>query len=196
MAIIKKGRKIEPSHWQDGREKRTAFHVVKLGSAHGIQGGLKYHLLGHFTPEPNTAYEMLLLDREEKFVEKVEVEFLGQGKTSFCYVDCIENRTEAEKYTHYLLAFLREDMPTLPQGLYYVEDLIGMRVVSQKHGFIGKIKELLSSSAQDVYVVDRSVLGKKDLLFVDDNQTIQKVDLETGEMEIRLAEGLWEVYED
>lgn len=196
MAVIKKGKKIASSQWQDGREKRNVFHVVKLGSAHGIQGGLKYHLLGHFVPEPNTVYEMLLLDREEKFIEKVEVEFLGQGKSAFCYVDCIENRTEAEKHTHHLLAFLREDMPSLPQGLYYVEDLIGMRVRSQKQGWMGKIKELLTSSAQDVYVVDRSFLGKRDLLFVDDHQTIKSVDLEAGEMEVQLAEGLWEVYED
>lgn len=192
---FKKGQKILSKVNSEGRSLAQIFFVVKLGAAHGIRGALKYQVLGNFEADTESIYSMLLLDKEERFISEVEVEFEGQGKTAYCWIQGIENRTDAEKITHYYLAFRREDMPELAQGEYYVQDLIGTQVFAEQYGNIGFVKEILQQSAQDVYVIDRSALGKKELLFVDDGHTIKEIDIQQGKMHIALAEGLWEIYE-
>lgn len=192
---FKKGQKILPKANEAGRMLSQIFFVLKLGAAHGIQGALKYQVLGQFEADTECVYDMLLLDKEERFVAEVEVEFGGKGKTAYCYIEGIENRTEAEQKTHFYLALRREDMPPLEDGEYYVQDLIGLQVFSETYGNIGTVKEVLQQSAQDVYVVDRTHLGKKDLLFVDDGKTLKHVDIIQGKMQVELADGLWEIYE-
>ncbi|MGN1291588.1 MAG: ribosome maturation factor RimM, partial [Levilactobacillus brevis] len=53
---------------------------------------------------------------------------------------------------------------------------------------LGKIKEILSPGANDVWVVARP--GKSDLLLPKIDQVIKRVDLDQGEVIVELMEGL------
>jgi 16S rRNA processing protein RimM len=80
------------------------------------------------------------------------------------------------------------DRPRLPEGEYYHHQMIGLKVVSESGSALGKITEILDTGANDVYVV-RAEMGPEILIpAVDD--FVLAVDLERGEMRVRLAPGL------
>jgi 16S rRNA processing protein RimM len=66
--------------------------------------------------------------------------------------------------------------------------LIGLRVVSEQGALVGKVTEILVTGANDVYVV-RPEIGKEILVPAVD-EFILAIDLEHGELRIRLAPGL------
>ncbi|MCL6548940.1 MAG: ribosome maturation factor RimM [Alicyclobacillus sp.] len=79
----------------------------------------------------------------------------------------------------------------LPEGTYYVHQLIGLRVVSDDGRYVGELKEVLSPGANDVYVV-RGPLTNRDVLLPAIPECIRGVDLESGVMTVHLMPGLLE----
>jgi len=55
------------------------------------------------------------------------------------------------------------DRPPLPPGQYYHHELLGCQVVDEEQGTIGTLVEILSTGANDVYVVQR-ISGREVLL--------------------------------
>ncbi len=83
----------------------------------------------------------------------------------------------------------RGTLPPLKEGEYYWIDILGMVVETEEGKRIGRVKEILPTGANDVYVVE----GKKREIFLPaTEEVIQKVDLEKGVMKVIRMEGLWE----
>jgi 16S rRNA processing protein RimM len=80
----------------------------------------------------------------------------------------------------------RETAPSLPPHTYYHYDIIGLKVISDGQ-FMGRIKEILSTGANDVYVVERE--GQEWLLPAV-KEVIERVDLEREVLYITPIEGL------
>ena len=80
------------------------------------------------------------------------------------------------------------DRPPLPEGEYYQHQLIGLKVVSEQGETLGSVSEILSTGANDVYVV-RPEIGKEILIPAVDDFVVA-VDLERGELRVRLLPGL------
>lgn len=62
----------------------------------------------------------------------------------------------AETLRGKMIVVKKEDMAKLPDGRYYVYDLIGMEVFDLSGVSLGKLTEILSPSSTDVYVVTDS----------------------------------------
>lgn len=71
---------------------------------------------------------------------------------------------------------------------YYIADLIGLTVVSEEGEELGTLSDVLTTGANDVYVV--SSPGRKDLLLPAILDCIRRVDLETGQMTVHVLPGL------
>ena len=76
----------------------------------------------------------------------------------------------------------------LRPGEYYYHQIVGLDAVTVDGENLGKIKEILSPGANDVWVVARP--GKSDLLLPKIDQVIKRVDLDQGEVIVELMEGL------
>jgi 16S rRNA processing protein RimM len=76
----------------------------------------------------------------------------------------------------------------LPEGEYYHHQLIGLKVVSEQGKVLGKVTEILATGANDVYVV-RAEIGPEILIPAAD-EFVRAVDLEHGELQVRLVPGL------
>lgn len=192
--VLRKGEALPYRQMADGRRLREVFLLFKLGSPHGIHGAMKYQKLGK-SDEPKKKKKYLLIDKEEKFLQECEVTFSGEGKTAVCKLSHLKQREEAEKLIHCYLALERSKMPTLAPNEYYNSDLLACSVFDRQRGYIGKIKEISQATGQDVYTVDRTELGKKDLLFVAQGGSIEHIDVEAGRIDLNLPVGLWEIYE-
>ena len=95
---------------------------------------------------------------------------------------------EAEKLKNQVLYAERSALGELPEGVYYIADLIGLSVRKETGEEVGKIKDVLQTGANDIYVVARE--GAKDLLVPVIPNVVLSVDIDGGEVTVSLPDGL------
>jgi 16S rRNA processing protein RimM len=76
----------------------------------------------------------------------------------------------------------------LPEGHYYIFQLVGSRVYTTGGEFLGILTEVLTTGANDVYVVKGT--GKKEILIPALKDVVRKIDLARREMTVALPPGL------
>lgn len=80
------------------------------------------------------------------------------------------------------------DLPALPDGEFYVHDLVGLAVVADGGEPVGELAEVIRTGANDVYLVRRE--GARDALIPAVRDVVLGVDLEAGTMRIDPVPGL------
>lgn len=98
------------------------------------------------------------------------------------------DRTAAEALRGALIEIDEGDLAPLPEGEYYLHDLEGLEVVTAAGEHIGRLKEVLTTGANDVYVIARP--GKGDALIPAIADVVLSVDLEARRMTIEPMPGL------
>ena len=88
----------------------------------------------------------------------------------------------------------REDAVPLPEGRYYIADLLGCRVLTDDSRELGVLKDVLETGANDVFLVNGMKDGKpKDYLIPHIPQCVLQVDIERSVITVHLLEGLEEL---
>ena len=81
-----------------------------------------------------------------------------------------------------------EDAVLLPDGSYYLYQLMGLQLITTTGDILGKIGDILETGANDVYVVQRD--NHKDLLLPSTPDVVKSINLEKGQMVVELIDGL------
>lgn len=92
---------------------------------------------------------------------------------------------EAESLRGAYLAVLEGEQPDLPPDTYYLDDLVGLAVVTTAGEDLGRIEEVMDSLANGVCVVRR---GEKETLVPVLKSVIKEVDLKARRMTVELPE--------
>ena len=168
--------------------------IGKIGGAHGVRGEVKIIPLTDDVRRFSSLKECLILDEKEHLKETREVEKsrVDDSRTLIKFKG-IDDRDEVSKLTGYYIGVSREDAVKLPEGRYFIADLIGLAVVDESRGDLGTIKDIINSGASDIIIVKRK--GKNELLIPYLNAIVKSVDLSSGKMDVILPEGLYEIYE-
>lgn len=74
----------------------------------------------------------------------------------------------------------------LPEGAFFLADIIGLDVVDEAGQRLGTLKEVLSPSRQQVYVV----AGAREILIPAVPEFILETNIEGGYLKVRLIEGM------
>ena len=74
----------------------------------------------------------------------------------------------------------------LPEGRYFLQDLLGMRVVSDAGEALGELANVLDLPQGSVYVVR----GTREILIPDVPEFLLNIDAERGEITVHLLEGM------
>ncbi|MHC5227530.1 ribosome maturation factor RimM [Enterococcus sp. LJL99] len=99
------------------------------------------------------------------------------------------NINDVEKYREGILKVAKDTLTELPQDEFYYHEIIGLTVIDEEtKEEVGKIKEILSPGANDVWVVQR--VKKKDVLLPYIDSVVKLVDKEKGIIEVEIPEGL------
>ena len=80
-----------------------------------------------------------------------------------------------------LILVKQSDLPSLPEGEFYWQQLIGLSV-SNESGLIGEILSILETGANDVLVCKNAEEGGADVLIPYIDEVVLEVDLEQGSM--------------
>ena len=76
----------------------------------------------------------------------------------------------------------------LPEGTYYIADLIGLDVYSDEEELLGKVDYIYNTGSSDIYVVKND--EGKEILLPAIKDVLKQVDLENKKIIVHIIEGL------
>lgn len=159
--------------------------VAQILNTHGIKGGLKIRPFTDFIDrfsEDVTYY----IDNKNNPVH-IENYRVYKGLV-YINLEEYDNINDVLIFKGKNLYIAKEDRYELPEGLYYISDLIGFEIIDEKDGKIGTLKEVLTTSANDVYVVDLG--NNKEALIPAVKEFIVNIDTEENRIFVKLIEGM------
>ena len=167
----------------------SRLEVGKIVNTHGLKGEVK---IVTWTDTPDVFEDIEYVYAKKKHEEiKLTTKNIKYQKNNiivkFAEINSIE---EAETFKNSVLSCDREQLGELPDGVYYIADLIGCTVFENEKE-LGKISDVFNTGANDIYAVSRP--QQKDLLIPVLEETIKKVDIENKRIDVVLIEGLDEL---
>lgn len=160
------------------------IEVGKIVNTHGLKGEVKLISWCDF-PEMFECFPEINVNGK-----KFEIEYVKYHKDSVILklsgVDSIDAAEELKNS----VAFADRKYFDLPEGRYFIADLIGLKVFCGDDE-IGTIREVIPTGASSVYAVKRS--GMSDLLIPANETTVIETNLEKGYVKMIIPEGLEEI---
>ncbi len=162
------------------------LEVGKIINTHGLRGEVK---IVTWTDSPEVFEELKFVIAKMRGEEtRLDIKNIKYQKNNiivaFSQLTSIE---EAEKLKNAVLLVPREELGELPEGVYYIADLIGCEVFDQ-NGKIGDLVDVFGTGSNDVYDIKRE--GKKNLLVPIIDGVLQSVDIDNKKIIIEIPKGL------
>jgi 16S rRNA processing protein RimM len=101
----------------------------------------------------------------------------------------VVDRTAAEHLAGDFLFVDERERITPPAGTFFVDDVVGLRVITDEGRTLGTVQEVMHLPAQDVYVV---WTGERDVLIPAVREFILAIDIAARTMRVHLIEGMKE----
>ena len=163
------------------------MEIGQIVNTYGIKGFLK---VVPYTDDI-TRFEKLtsIYIETKKSLKTVTIEEVKYSKNLVLLkLKGIDDINSAEIYKNCYIKIDRKDAVELPENSYFIVDLIGIDVYTDNNEELGKIEDVYSTGANDIYVV-KNELGKQVLLpaIVD---VIKNVDITNKKMIVHLIDGL------
>ncbi len=166
--------------------KKEYLEIGKIVNIHGLRGDVKV-MPWCDEPELLCEFDRLFIDKDKKeiFTEDAKV----FKNTVIMHFEGCDTPEAAEKLRNKILYMHRDDLE-LDEGVYFIQDLIGLRVVDADNGKVyGTIKDVSQTGANDVYEVFDSELNKTYWIPAIPDVVIE-TDIDGEIMKIRPLEGL------
>ena len=157
--------------------------IGKIVNTVGLKGEVKVYNYSD-SIEIYETIESIYVDDRLTVIENVR----AQKNMVILKLEGADDRNAAEALRGKELYITEDDLPELPEGQYYVRDLIGMSVTEEDGNLLGHVTDVLQNTAQDIFEVE-SENGKK-LLIPKVDQFVLDIDAEKREITVRLIEGM------
>ena len=158
------------------------IELGKIVNTHGVHGEIKVNPYAD-TPAFLKNFKSVFIDGKEYKVKGVK-EAKGCAVLKLETVDTVENANLLRGKT---VLVPENALPTLPEGTYYIKDLIGMEVYADGD-FLGVLTDVMQTGANDVYVVENS--SKKEYLIPSVPVFIKSRDVAKKRMDITHIRGI------
>ena len=149
--------------------KEDKVTVAIILKPQGIRGEIKVKAMTD-TAEDLTAFKSVLIDGVNYSVLSVR----AQGEFAYLGLKGIADRNAAETLRGKNIEVERADMPSLPDGTYYIGDLIGCVVVNERGDELGTVEDVTPAKT-DIFTLKRDT---KTIMFPAADGVILSVDEE------------------
>lgn len=153
--------------------------VGQIVNTHGLKGELKVY--------PLTDDMKRFRKLKKVYIDGIERNVVWcklQTKTVVLKIEGIDSIEDADKYREKYLEVSREDAVKLPEGRYFVTDIIGCGVIDENGVALGKIHDVIHTPANDVYWIKEG----NELLIPVLKTIVVKIDVENKEIIIKPVE--------
>lgn len=163
------------------------LEVGKIVNTHGLRGDVKV-VAWTDCPEVFEDIETVYIKKKNEY-EKLDITNIKYQKNNLIVKFAqIKDINEAEKYKNFVLYCKRADLGELPEGVYYIADLIGSKIVTEDGESIGTVIDVFNTGSNDIYEVKRE--GKKNMLIPVIDDVVRKIDIENKTITVSLMDGL------
>ena len=163
------------------------LEIGQIVNTFGIKGEVK---VNPFTSDI-TKFENLkdIFVEKKKELKLFEIENVKYHKNVVILklkgIDTIE---QADSLRNCYLKIDRKDEPKLPEGTYYIADLIGLEVYSDQGILLGKVEDIYNHGSSDIYEI-KDEKGQK-ILIPAIKDVLKQIDLENEKIIVHLIDGL------
>ncbi len=165
--------------------------VGRVAGAHGIRGGLRIHSYAESMDffQKGAAIQVVLPDGK---MNTMTIEWASpHGRGVRMGLASVDDRDRAERLVGSSLYVQRDRLPVLEEDTYYWHELIGLDVYDTNGSVMGRLDQVIPTSANDVYVVHGDTDGgRREILIPAIAKVVRDIDLERGIMVVDPPEGL------
>ncbi|NLM60868.1 MAG: 16S rRNA processing protein RimM [Clostridiales bacterium] len=160
--------------------RKQYLEAGMITNTHGIRGAVKI--------QPWTDTPDVLCGIERFYIDGKEIRVLGSSvhkSAVICTLEGVEDINTANTFRGKTIYVNRDDLE-IEEGRYFIQDLIGLRVIDSNLGDIGTIVDVLTLPANDVYIVH----GEKKYMIPAVPEFVKRIDLDAGRAEVEIIEGM------
>lgn len=160
--------------------------VGKIVNTHGVKGCMKVlALTDDLERFDELDYVYTEIDNKKRKIESV---WYRKGMV-YLELEGINNMDDAIKLKESFISIEENQLKELPKDTYYIFELEGLEVYSTEGEYIGKIKEVFQTGANDVY----EVKNKTNTYYIPAiKDVVKQINLEDKKVIIKVIEGLLE----
>ena len=161
--------------------------VGYLRRAHGVRGEMVMEVQTDF-PERLKAKVKIFVGEHYQPMNISSARNHSEGL--LIKLDGVDTPEDAARYRNQLVYVMAADRPSLPNGQFYIHELIGFDVVDEDQESIGVLSEIMQTGANDVYVVTRP--DSSEVLLPVIPSVVLNIDAERRLIRVHLLDGLIE----
>ena len=158
------------------------FEVGKIVNTFGIKGEVKVTLYTEDISNFKTK-RRVYVNAKEMQVENSRL----QKNMLILKLKGIDNMNDAENLRGSIIKVNRSKND-LPEGTYYIADLIGLDVYTEEGNLLGKVTDIYNTGANDIYTVKTQ--DGKEVLLPAIKDVIKQVDIQNEKIIVHILKGL------
>lgn len=159
--------------------KQKYLEAGEIVNTHGVRGDLKI-MPWCDGPEFLKAFKTFYIDGNAHKVLEARV----HKNMLLCRLEGVEDVSKAQTYKGKVIKIDR-DSAKIAEGRVFISDLIGLPVLADGTE-IGKLKDVYSGAANDVYIVQ----GEKEYMIPAVSEFLEDVNVDQGYIKVHLLEGM------
>lgn len=190
-------RLVDQLNWGLELLSEAYFTVGVIANVHGLRGEVKVLSRTDFEDLRFRPKSHLFVRREGQAPVQEVVVRTARRHQQFWLVafEGLSSINDVEHWKGMQLCVHESNLPALPEGTYYVHELVGLAVYSDTGEHLGELADVLTPGANDVYVV-KSPSRRKDILLPAIPDCILNVDKPSRRMTVHILPGLLDEQED
>ena len=160
------------------------LEIGKIVNTHALKGEVKI--------QPWCDDAAIFFELKKVYINSEEYRILNARiHKNFVIVkfDGIDSIEKAQNLKNTIVKVEKKALGELPEGVYYICDLIGCRVETSFGIKLGIVEDVIKTGSNDVYVLNETKSGKPILIPVL-KETILSVDIENKLIKVELLKGL------
>jgi 16S rRNA processing protein RimM len=162
------------------------FLIGRVIGSHGVRGLLKIESYARSEETLLTAGKIYLRQSPGKISEYEILSAVPHKGGSLIRLGGLDSRDQAEPY-YGAEILIRKAAVSRERDEYFWHELIGLKVYLETGRYLGIVKDILPTAANDIYVVRE---GREEFLIPAVYDVVKVIDLESGKMIISEVEGL------
>ena len=164
--------------------KNDLIAVARITTPHGVRGEVKLQPLTDFPHRFAETESLLLADGTRMVLESARL----QRDTVLAKFKGMDTPEAWIPYRRQELFITEDALIPLPDGQYYIHQIIGLEVVDESGAVQGTVGDVLQTGSTDVYVVKTS--DGKEILLPAIDTVVKRIDVPAGRMVVVLPEYL------
>ena len=160
--------------------KKEFLETGKIVSTHGLHGDVKI-LPWADSPEFLLEFDRVFLSKKEYAVEDARV----QKTCVLMKLEGVDSVEQAAKLRDQVVFIARDDIE-LEDGAIFIQDLLGLPVLTEDGQKLGKLREVISTGANDVFYVK----GEHEYMIPAVPEFVLERNIDEGFVRVHIIEGM------